>query len=598
MIPAFDVNHSDRTHVETPLAVVNEAHSFRCLTRRRAMRATIDALARAFSIGLFDVDEQGELEINGIFILGVALLFGVLRLVIVAPAAYRSASQYNRHASPKFQFIDDARAVRRGPSLEEIPSVCADMRASFRSGHTLPMRKRKEQLGQLLKMLKEREDEILDALREDLSREHVEAFYYDFALPRAEIRAMLRNIRSWTGRSLVKAFNVITWPSKQWMERQPLGCALVCSSWNFPFLLSLVPVAGAIAAGNAVVLKPSNDSKASTALLVKLVREYCDPRVVQCVGSEVPGNGVDVMQTVLKEKFDVIFFTGSSKVGKIVARAAAENLTPCILELGGKNPVVVTDCADVDLAAKQCVWGRVINCGQQCISPEYVLCHESRCDEFERMCSKWAAKFVPDVTLNGAMARIGGPDPESRMKAIAKLIDDAKAGVAGDTVVYGGTYDVKRRLVEPTVIKCGEKSPFMEAELFAPILCVHSYKTLGQAVDTIQAQMKPLTMYVFSRSAKKTRFLLDNTHAGGVTVNGTLTHCAHDRLPFGGVGDSGYGRYHGRYSVECFQREKPVLQKTRWGRCLGLGLLSDPSFLYSPQAEWKTKCVRAVASLM
>ena len=208
---------------------------------------------------------------------------------------------------------------------------------------------------------------------------------------------MVNNLRAWTGRRRVWTQRLITWPSSQWTEKQPRGCALVCSSWNFPFMLSLVPLAGAIAAGNTVVLKPSNESAVSTALLVKLLRQYCDPRVVQCVGSEVKGDGIDVIQTVLKEKFDMIFFTGSTSVGKIVARAAAENLTPTVLELGGKNPVVVTDCADLNIAAKQCMWGRTINCGQQCIAPEYVICHESRADRFMELCKTWANRFVPLV---------------------------------------------------------------------------------------------------------------------------------------------------------------------------------------------------------
>jgi aldehyde dehydrogenase (NAD+) len=354
-------------------------------------------------------------------------------------------------------------------------------------------------------------------------------------------------------------------------------------------MLSLVPLAGAIAAGNTVVLKPSNDSRASTELLVKLIRTYCDPYIVQCVGSEIPGDGVDVMQTLLKQKFDHIFFTGSAKVGKIVASAAAETLTPTTLELGGKNPVVVTECADLNIAAKQCMWGRTINCGQQCIAPEYVICHESRIDEFLESCKYWASHFVPDATIEGSMARIGGP--LNRMAGIAKMLDDANSGIASDKVICGGKYDVKTRMVEPTVIKCGcEDSPMMQNELFAPILCVLPYAALSEAVEMIRSKPKPLSMYIFSRTASKTRVLLDNTQAGGVTVNGVLTHCAHDCLPFGGVGDSGYGRYHGRYTVECFQREKPVLQKTRGvGDC---GLITDPALLYLPNAKWKVSAMR------
>jgi len=293
----------------------------------------------------------------------------------------------------------------------------------------------------------------------------------------------------------------------------------------------------------------------------------------------------------LKQKFDFIFFTGSSKVGKIVARAAAENLTPTVLELGGKNPVVVTDCADINLAAKQCMWGRIINCGQQCIAPEYVMCHESQIDAFLSACKSWANVFVPDASIEGSMARIGGPN--SRMADVAKLLDGARKNIGGDIIVHGGSYDVKTRMVEPTVIRCDSSaSPLLQEELFAPILCVLPYSDLTDAINMIRSRPKPLTMYIFSRSSKKIRLLLDNTHAGGVTVNGALMHCAHDELPFGGVGESGYGRYHGRYSVECFQREKSVLQKTR--DVGDFGIITDPPLVYLPHAAWKTRVARFV----
>ena len=542
----------------------------------------------------YDVEENGEVAIDVLAVI-VALLCVFIARFFATPGVYAKKSQYFQLPGLTLKFVDDAAKVARGPTLSEIPDVCEDMRACFAAGLSLPLQKRRQQLMALLKMIREHEAEMLAALREDLSRVGVEALYYDVILPLSEIKAMVNNLRAWTGRRRVWTQRLITWPSSQWTEKQPRGCALVCSSWNFPFMLSLVPLAGAIAAGNTVVLKPSNESAVSTALLVKLLRQYCDPRVVQCVGSEVKGDGIDVMQTVLKEKFDMIFFTGSTSVGKIVARAAAENLTPTVLELGGKNPVVVTDCADLNIAAKQCMWGRTINCGQQCIAPEYVICHESRADRFMELCKTWANRFVPDASVDGAMARIGGPNPASRMAKIGKMLDDAKSGVEGDQIICGGGYDVTRRMVEPTVVKCAsEKSPFMNAELFAPILCVLPYKTLGQAVDLIRSKPKPLSMYVFSRTASKTRILIDNTHAGGVTVNGTLTHCAHDGLPFGGVGESGFGRYHGRYSVDCFQREKPVLQKTRGLGFLGFGLITDPPLVYSPPAEWKTRVARMV----
>ena len=512
---------------------------------------------------------------------------------LCTPRAFARKPVYMSSDGLKLKFVNDAKKCARGAALEDIPDVVDDLRACFLGGVSLPIAKRREQLESLLRTVTEHEDEILEALRLDLSRTGIEGLYYDIVLPKDEIRAMLKNLKSWTGRRRVWSPRLITWPSSQWVEKQPHGCALVCSSWNFPFMLSLVPLAGAIAAGNTVILKPSNDSRASATLLVKLVRESCDPRVVQCVGAEIPGNGIDVMQCLLKQKFDFIFFTGSSKVGKIVASAAAENLTPTVLELGGKNPVVVTDCADINLAAKQCMWGRMINCGQQCIAPEYVLCHESQVQAFQDACKHWANVFVPDASIEGSMARMGGP--QGRMADVAKMLNDLRDAKihADEYIVHGGACDVNSRMVEPTIVRCKTStSPLLQEELFAPILCVLAYSDLKDAIDVIRSKPKPLTMYIFSRSSEKVRMLLDNTHAGGVTVNGTLMHCAHDELPFGGVGASGYGRYHGRYSVECFQREKAVLQKTR--DVGDFGLITDPPLVYLPHAAWKTRVARFV----
>jgi len=570
----------------------NLYHSLLRRTRQRRARLHFEMHAALFKLEVMLL--RHGLDLDDVRLKAFPVLVSVVLILVVRavlnPAVYRSKSLYIQSAQlDGLKFVSDKKKLARGATIKDIPDVVSDMRHCFNAGTSLPLEKRREQLKALLKMINAHEKEILEALRADLMREGIEALYYDVVLPKKEISAMIKNLKRWTGRRRVWEQSIITWPSQQWLEKQPYGCALVCSTWNFPFLLSLVPLAGALAAGNTVVLRPSNDSRASTDLLVKLIRSYCDPHVVQAVGSEIAGNGVNVMQVLLKQKFDFIFFTGSTKVGKIVAGAAAETLTPTALELGGKNPVVVTDCADINIAAKQCIWGRTINCGQQCIAPEFVLCHESVVDEFTDSCKYWVQRFVPDASVEGSMTRIGGPS--GRMDHIAKMLDALKLGRSGDQLVCGGGYNVNTRMVEPTVVLCEkDASPLMQDELFAPILCVLPYSTLDEVIDVIRSKPKPLTMYIFSRTAAKTRFILDNTHAGGVTVNGTLTHCGHDSLPFGGVGDSGSGRYHGKYSVECFQREKPVLQKMRG---LGdFGIVSDPALLYLPHRKWKVRAMK------
>ena len=478
------------------------------------------------------------------------------------------------------------------PGLEDIPGLVAEMRDAFETGITLPIDSRRRQLRAMLSMFLENERAILDAVWEDLRRPTGETVYYDFLLVKSELKKLLKNLRRWTRPERVGAFSLLTFPSSQWIEKEPYGVVLVVGPFNFPFALTAGVAAGAVAAGNNVVLKPSPDVPASSRLLSDLFARYVDPRVVSVVGPEIPGDGVDVTQALLREKFDFIFFTGSSRVGSIVAKCAAEKLTPVALELGGKNPVFVTPTADLSLAAKQCVWGRTLNCGQQCIAPEYVLCHRSKMDDFTEHLRRWTRELIPDPHEDGAMGRMVG-NPKG-MARVAGLIEKIKSSPRGERLVCGGGYNAARRAVEPTVVVCGWDSELMLEEMFAPILCVVPYDDLRDAAAEVRARPKPLALYVFSNSVAEQRIVLDNT-TSGVTVNGVLYHAGHSSMPFGGVGESGVGAYHGRHSIECFQHRKPVLRVRR--RMGDFGALTDPWFVYGPHDGVKLKLLRAVAEM-
>ena len=491
------------------------------------------------------------------------------------------------------------------PDVADIPTMVSEMRDAFESGITLPLNKRRATLKAMLAMVTENEKAILDAVWEDLRRPTGETVYYDFLMVQGELRKLIKNLKRWTAPERVGDFSLLTFPSSQWIEKEPYGVVLVIGPFNFPFLLTAGVVAGAVAAGNNVILKPSLDVPRSTQLLADLFAKYVDPAVVSVVGHGIPGDGIDTVNALLSETFDYVFFTGSTRVGAIVAQRAAAKLTPYTLELGGKNPVFVTPTADLSLAAKQCVWGRNVNCGQQCISPEYVLCHRSVLEEFTNQVRRWTRELIPDPFADGAMGRlVGGNKQQGGVSGVATVGRDAmgrvaallgKIGTRGETLVCGGGFNAAQRAVEPTTVICGWDSELMLEEMFCPILCVIPYDDLRDAAAQVRARPKPLSLYLFSRSRAEQRTIIDNTTAGGVTVNGVLYHAGHSSLPFGGVGESGIGAYHGRHSIDCFQHRKPVLQK--WRDVGDGGALTDPFFVYGPHDGIKMKLLRLVGKM-
>lgn len=464
--------------------------------------------------------------------------------------------------------------------LGDVASVAKEMRMAFDSGISRPVATRKAQIKRLLQLFTDNEEILVEALQKDLGRPRNECLIYDLWTPMSEIKHVLAHLDDWVSPD-TKGFDLLTFPSYNQLHHEPKGVVLVIGTWNYPIMLSLVPVLGALAAGNTVILKPCVVSSHVARCLGELIPRYLDRRIVTVVGQDMPGDRHCTAE-LLKCKFDHIFFTGSPSVGKVIMRGAAEHLTPVTLELGGKNPVFVDPSADLDLAAKRSVWGRNMNAGQQCISPDFVLCHASVADQFAERCKYWVGELY-GKNPRDSIGRIVGTKQMERIKGLLRR--------HGGEVVAGGHFDDEAKYIAPTVLRVSFDSPIMEEEIFGPILLIVSVASMEAAITYVNTRPKPLSLYIFSNDQAITDKIVHNTSSGGVTVNGTLFHCAHPELPFGGVGDSGMGAYHGKATFEIFSHPKPVLKKL-W--LPDGGLLSDPFFIYPPWTDLKLKICRVL----
>eukprot|EP00735_Rhodelphis_limneticus_P003103 TRINITY_DN1435_c0_g1::TRINITY_DN1435_c0_g1_i1::g.27190::m.27190 TRINITY_DN1435_c0_g1::TRINITY_DN1435_c0_g1_i1::g.27190 ORF type:complete len:567 (-),score=170.15,sp/P30838/AL3A1_HUMAN/43.08/1e-127,Aldedh/PF00171.17/1.4e-84 TRINITY_DN1435_c0_g1_i1:306-1925(-) len=472
---------------------------------------------------------------------------------------------------------------KQNPPMSDIPELVKEIRQSYDTGISRPICKRLEQLRALKKMFVENESRIIDALKADLGRPTFEGMLYDYLMPVKEVEHMIAHLKEYTAPE-PQPFNIMSFPSKQYTLKQPYGVSLIIGTWNYPILLTMVPLIGAIAAGNCVVMKPCVVSKTCALLVQELIPKYMDPRVVTVLGADYDRDSA-CTQALLQERFDIIFFTGSPSVGRVIMEGAAKHLTPCILELGGKNPVFVDKDADINLAAKRTVWGAMLNAGQQCIRPDFVLCHKDVMDKFNAAAAKWVKEFYGENPKDGGnIGRVVGD------KQMLRLID--VLANHGGKVICGGGYVKEERYIAPTVLCVSRDSPAMAEETFGPILLVTPVDSMDEAIQYVNARPKPLSLYIFSSSTDTQNKIVYNTSSGGVTVNATLFHAGHPSLPFGGVGASGMGNYHGQATFDTFAHRKPVLIKPKWH---DLGLLSDPMFLYPP---WNSFKVSALKSLM
>jgi aldehyde dehydrogenase (NAD+) len=449
--------------------------------------------------------------------------------------------------------------------------VVARVRAAYRTGRTRPLEWRAEQLRGIERLVVDHEEELLEAMATDFGKPRLEAWLADLAPVAAEAAHSRRHLRQWAQprRGWPGRANL---PGSAWSVPEPLGTVLVISPWNYPVQLALNPLAAAVAAGNAVVLKPSELVPSTSAALARLVPRYLDPDAVAVVEG-----AVDVATELLAQPFDHIFFTGSTSVGKVVMRAAAEHLASVTLELGGKSPVIVAADADLEVAARRIAWGKLLNAGQTCIAPDYVLVERAVADRFVDR-------------LVAALGSLQGPDPaatrtrivnERHAERLRSLLDGA-----GGTVVCGGRVDVAERVVEPTVVLDPDlETPLMQDEIFGPVLPVVRVGSIDEAVSFVADRPKPLALYLFTGSKAVEERVLGATTSGGACINHVMYHFLAPDLPFGGVGPSGTGAYHGRAGFDELSHHKTVVRRRT---------SPDPSFAYPPYDSWKERIIRRV----
>lgn len=457
------------------------------------------------------------------------------------------------------------------------PGAFDEVQAALRAGQDAGVLRstaaRKAALRSVLALLDDNEEQIIEALRTDLRRPRVESLLADIASVKAECTFALRHVRSWQRGSFTVS-PVVSQPGFGRVLPEPRGVVLIISPWNYPFQLGISPLVGALAAGNSVLLKPSELSPACSALIARLIPQYFDPRVLQVVEG-----GVQVSTELLAMKWDHIFFTGSTRVGRVVMQAAAQHLTPVTLELGGKSPAIVAADADLAIAARRIMWGKFLNAGQTCIAPDYVLVDAWVRDAFVEELRTAASAFLDGKPA--ASSDYGRIVNQSHFVRIGHLMD-----TAGGTTVFGGSRDAQACVIEPTVILDPDlTSPIMDEEIFGPVLPVVTIDSIERACEFVRDRPKPLSLYLFTSSRTTQKYVLANTSSGGVCMNHVILHIGDQRLPFGGVGDSGMGAYHGKAGFDALSHHKSVLYKPQ---------RPDLRLLYPPYTERVEKIVRRV----
>ncbi|MFN3200486.1 MAG: aldehyde dehydrogenase family protein [Bradymonadia bacterium] len=457
--------------------------------------------------------------------------------------------------------------------ISRIPALVAGLRDTFNTGKTKTLQWRLEQLQALKKMCQDHEGAIAEALGQDLGKPYIEAFSTEIHYVVGEVDYIAKRLSKWMKPEKVST-PLVAQPGTSKIHREPLGVVLVIAPWNYPFQLAMAPLLGALAAGNCAVVKPSEVAPATSTLMADLLPKYLDTDAIAVVEGAVPET-----TALLAERFDHIFYTGNGTVGRIVMSAAAKHLTPVTLELGGKSPVYIDKGANLEVAAKRIAWGKFSNSGQTCVAPDYLLVHEAIYDRFIDQLKQTLHDFYGDDPQKSPdYGRVINTRHHARLMG---LFDD-KAG----EIVTGGpdSADAEDRFIAPTVLKhTSPESAVMADEIFGPLLPTMSVPGPDEAVAFINARPKPLAMYVFASDKGISQQMIDRTSAGGGAINHCMMHLAVPGLPFGGVGESGMGAYHGKASFEVFSHRRSVLSKPT---------AIDPSLLYPPYDEKKVKWIK------
>ena len=431
----------------------------------------------------------------------------------------------------------------------EIKELMNKQKEYFQKGKQLDINFRKENLIKLKKIIKDNEQDITNALKKDLNKSEFESYLSEIAMVYEEINIHLKNIEKWSKRRRVKS-SFMFFPSKNYIEKEPYGTVLIIGPFNYPFQLSILPLIGAIAAGNTAIIKPSENTVNTSRLVEKIINENFDEEYIKVVGAN---EGKECVEELLEQDFNYIFFTGSIKVGKIIMEKASKRLIPVTLELGGKSPCIIDKDANLDKAAKRIVWGKLLNTGQTCVAPDYLFIQNEVKEEFLKL-------IVKEFKLQyGEQAKESTDYP----RIISKREINRLSGYLKDgNVYYGGNYDEETLYFEPTILTdIKEDASLLKEEIFGPIFPIMTFGNLSEVIKYVNKRDKPLALYYFSEDKNNIEKIIRETSSGGVTINDTILHVGTTNLPFGGVGTSGMGSYHGKKSFDTFTHEKSVVKR-------------------------------------
>ena len=447
--------------------------------------------------------------------------------------------------------------------------ILNEQKEFFNSQKTKNIKFRKRALQQLKEGIIKNEDLMYEAIYKDFGKSKFDTFTTEISFVLKEIEFYLKNLNSLSSPKKVRT-NLANQLGSSKIYSEPLGNTLVIGAWNYPYQLSLSPLIAAVAAGNTCILKPSEVAENSMKAMVKIINENFPREYLFAVEG-----GVEEITGILELKFDKIFFTGSTKVGKIVYEAAAKNLTPVTLELGGKSPAIVAASANLEVAAKRIVWGKFLNAGQTCVAPDYILVDERVKESLVTSLKKYIQKFSYKADSEQYTQIIN----EKNFERLIKMIDP-------ENVFYGGNFDARKRFIEPTILQnVTWEDSVMQEEIFGPILPVLTYKNFNEALLQISKHEKPLAAYLFTNNSEEKDLFTTRISFGGGCINDVVMHLSNDHLPFGGVGNSGIGNYHGKFGFDTFSHQKAILERATWG---------EPDLKYPPYSEKKLSWIKRV----
>ncbi|WP_262484165.1 aldehyde dehydrogenase [Chryseobacterium sp. CBo1] len=458
-------------------------------------------------------------------------------------------------------------AINQEIQFMEIQEIVSKQKEFFKTQQTKNLRFRKMYLEKLRDIILQNENLLYEAIDKDFGKSKFDTFTTEISFILNDIKYYLNNLKLLSKPKKVRT-NIVNQIGKSRICSEPLGNILVIGAWNYPYQLSLSPIVAALAAGNCCIVKPSEIAENTMKVMVKIINENFPSEYLYAYEG-----GIDETTELLKLKFDKIFFTGSTKVGKIIYEAAAKNLTPVTLELGGKSPAIITKEANLEVAAKRIVWGKFLNAGQTCVAPDYLLVEESVQEQFLEMLRKYIQEFKYEINSENYTRIINSKNFERLTKLINK-----------DKIYFGGNSDQEKLYIEPTILtNVNWNDDVMQDEIFGPILPVISFTNFNLVLNEILEHEKPLAAYLFTQNSEEKEIFKNKLSFGGGCINDVMMHLGNENLPFGGVGNSGIGNYHGKFGFETFSHQKAVLEKATWG---------EPNIKYPPYSEKKLSWIK------